>query len=178
VYRVPSVLDASTLRSERRAETTSDPPTVGVRLDGKMEEPTNQREGRASDDDMDRLLEDPAVRTWFGEHLPELRRSAYGNRLLYQSLAVAFVLGLSAHIGGYVLRASLPGEPLGLLADLLYALGWALWTGCVVVLFVEVITDVKRRQFERALEIYEATQRERERSEDAPQKEPPPDRRR
>jgi hypothetical protein len=58
-----------------------------------------------------------------GEHLPELRRSVYGQRLLYQSLAAAFVVGPAAHIGGYLLRPSPPTEPLGLVADLLYALG-------------------------------------------------------
>jgi hypothetical protein len=70
---------------------------------------------------------------WIQEHLPELRRSAYGQRLLYQSLGVGFVVGLAAHVGGYLLRSSVTTEPLELVADLLYSLGFALWTGVVVV---------------------------------------------
>ncbi len=127
-----------------------------------IDEPGTEGGGRAPDDEeMDRLLEDSAVRAWFKEHLPELRRSAEGNRLLYQSLTVAFVLGLAAHVGGYALDASSPGEPLGLIADLLYALGFSLWTGVVVVLFVQVIPEVKRRQFKQVLDAYEATRRDR-----------------
>ena len=96
---------------------------------------------------------------WMGEHLAEVRRSAYGQRLVYQSLSAAFVVGLAAQIGGYLLRPSPPSEPLGLVADLLYALGWALWTGVVVVLFVQIIPEIKRRQFKRWLDAYEATLR-------------------
>jgi hypothetical protein len=59
-----------------------------------------------------------------------------------------------------VLRSSSPGEPLALVADLLYALGYALWTGCVVVLFVQVIPEVKRRQYEQAVDAYEAKLRD------------------
>jgi hypothetical protein len=98
-----------------------------------------------------------------GEHLPELRRGAYGQRLLYQSLAIGFVVGLAAQIGGYLLRPSPPTEPLALVADLLYALGWALWTGVVVVVFVQVVPEVKRRQFKQMLDAYEATLREQAR---------------
>jgi hypothetical protein len=93
------------------------------------------------------------------EHMGELRRSAYGQRLLYQSLVVGFVLGLVAHIGGYLLRPSPPTEPLGLVADLLYGLGYALWTGVVVALFVQVLPEVKRRQIKASLEAYEAARK-------------------
>jgi hypothetical protein len=79
---------------------------------------------------------------WAGEHLPELRRSAFGQRLLYQSLGVGFVVGLAAHVAGYLLRSSATTEPLGLVADLLYGLGYALWTGVVVVVFVQVVPEV------------------------------------
>ena len=99
-----------------------------------------------------------------GEHLTEMRRSAYGQRLVYQSLAVGFVVGLAAQISGYLLRPSPPTEPLGLVADLLYALGWALWTGVVVVLFVQIIPEIKRRQFKQMLDAYEATRREQARA--------------
>jgi hypothetical protein len=98
---------------------------------------------------------------WMGEHLTELRRSAYGQRLIYQSLAVGFVVGLAAHVVGYLLRPSPPTEPFALVADLLYALGFALWTGVVVVLFVQIIPEIKRRQIKRWLDAYEATLREK-----------------
>jgi hypothetical protein len=96
-----------------------------------------------------------------GEHLTQLRRSAYGQRLLYQSLVVGFVVGLVVHVGGYLLRSSATTEPLELVADLLYSLGFALWTGVVVVLFVEVVPEAKRRQIKRYVDAYEATLREK-----------------
>jgi hypothetical protein len=102
-------------------------------------------------------LDDPGVLAWTEKHLPELRRSAYGQRLLYQSLGFGFVVGLAAHVGGYLLRSSVTTEALGLVAELLYSLGFALWTGVVVVLFVQVIPEVKRRQFKQMLDAYEAT---------------------
>jgi hypothetical protein len=55
-------------------------------------------------------------------------------------------------------------ELFGLVADLLYALGFALWTGVVVVLFVQVIPEVERRQFKRWLDDYAATLREKARA--------------
>ncbi len=73
---------------------------------------------------------------------------------------IGFVLGLAAHVGGYLLRSSVTTEPLGLVADLLYALGLALWTGLVVVVFVQVVPEAKRRQMQRALDAYEAAQRD------------------
>jgi hypothetical protein len=63
-------------------------------------------------------------------------------------------------VGGYLLKSSVTTEPFGLLAELLYALGFSLWTGVVVVVFVEVIPEVKRRQFKQALDAYLAAQRE------------------
>jgi hypothetical protein len=97
---------------------------------------------------------------WIREHLPELRRSAYGQRILYQSLGFGFVVGLAAQVGGYLLNSSVTTEPLLLVANLLYALGWALWTGVVVVVFVQVFPEVKRRQIKRWLDDYEAAQRD------------------
>ncbi len=93
-----------------------------------------------------------------GLYLPELRRYVSGQRILYRSLGIGFVLGLAAHVVGYLLRASATMVALGLLADLLYALGWALWTGVVVVLFVQIFPEAKRRQIERGLDEYEAAQ--------------------
>jgi hypothetical protein len=116
------------------------------------------------DEELDPLLRDPDSLAWMEEHLAELRRSVYGQRLLYQSLAVGFVVGLAAQIAGYLLRPSPPTEPLGLVADLLYALGWALWTGVVVVVFVQIIPEIKRRQIKRTLDAYEATLREKARA--------------
>ena len=116
------------------------------------------------DEELDPLLRDPATLAWMDEHLPELRRSVYGQRILYQSLTVGFVVGLALQVGGYLLRPSPPTEPLGVVADLLYALGWALWTGVVVVLFVQIIPEIKRRQIKRWLDDYEATLREKARA--------------
>jgi hypothetical protein len=84
----------------------------------------------------------------------------YEQRLLHWSLAIGLVVGLVAHVGGYLLKSSVTTEPLGLVADLCYALGWALWTGVVVVVFVQVFPEAKRRQFKQALDAYEAAQRE------------------
>ena len=111
--------------------------------------------------DVTDLFTDEWTVEWMEEHLPELKRSVSGPRLLYQSLVIGFVVGLAAHIGGYVLLSSVPSEPLGLLADLLHALGWFLWTGVVVAVFVEVIPEAKRRQIKRAVDAYEALRRKR-----------------
>jgi len=43
-----------------------------------------------------------------------------------------------------------------LVADLLYALGFSLWTGVVVVVFVQIWPEAKRRQYKQALDAYEA----------------------
>jgi hypothetical protein len=109
------------------------------------------------DEELDPQLRNPAAFAWMDEHMPELRRSAFGQRLLYQSLGAGLVLGLAAHVGGYLLRPSPPAEPLSLVADLLYALGYSLWTGVVVAVFVQVVPEVKRRQIKRTLDAYEAT---------------------
>jgi hypothetical protein len=105
-------------------------------------------------------LERRETLAWVGEHLPQVRRSVFDQRLLYWSLGIASVVGLAAHAGGYLLKASVTTEPLGLVADLLYALGYALWTGVVVVVFVQVIPEAKRRHFKQALDAYEAARRE------------------
>lgn len=97
---------------------------------------------------------------WMAEHLPQVQRSITGPRLLYQSLGLGFVVGLAAQVGGYLLKSSATTEPFGLVADLLYALGSALWTGVVVAAFVQIIPEIKRRQFKQALDAYEAAQAE------------------
>jgi hypothetical protein len=99
-----------------------------------------------------------------GAYLPELRRSVAGQRILYTSLAIGFVVGLAAHVSGYLLRSSATTQPLGLVADLLYALGWALWTGVVVVVFVQIFPEAKRRQIMRGLDAFDAAMRDKARA--------------
>jgi F0F1-type ATP synthase assembly protein I len=109
------------------------------------------------DDEITALLDDPDARAWFEQHRADLRRNAYGQGFLYWTLAATFVLGLVGYVAGYLLRSTAPAEPAGLLADMLYTFGFALWTAAVIVVLLEVIPDVKRRQVRRALEAYEAT---------------------
>jgi hypothetical protein len=109
-----------------------------------------------------------AMLAWVGENLPLVRRSATGHRVLYWSLSVGFVTGLAAHVGGFLLKASAGTEFLALLADLLYALGLALWTGVVVVGFIEVWPQTKRRHYKEALAAYEASARRKAAPADPP----------
>lgn len=94
--------------------------------------------------------------TMLGAYMPELRRSLGDQRILRSYLIIGFVAGLIAHVAGYLIRTSVTTEPWALLAELLYALGLALWTGIVVVLFVHYLPEGKRRQIERAIKEYEA----------------------
>ncbi|HTP01514.1 MAG TPA: hypothetical protein VMJ64_09080 [Anaerolineales bacterium] len=111
--------------------------------------------------DLKSMLSDEYTMAWMQEHLPDLKQSISGQRLLYQSLVLGLVVGLIAHVAGYVLLLYVPPGPLGLLADLLHALGWSLWTGVVVAVFIQIIPDVKRRQIKEAVEAYEALRREK-----------------
>ena len=77
------------------------------------------------------------------------------------SLELPLFLGLIAHVSGYLLKVSATSEPFGLLAELLYAFGFALWTGVVVTLFVQVFPDAKMRQLRRGLAEYEEWKRKR-----------------
>ena len=101
-------------------------------------------------------LERDALLSWVGENLSLVRRSASGQRGFYWILGLGFVAGLAAHVGGFLLKASVTTEPVALLADLLYALGWALWTSIIVVMFVEIWPEAKKRQYKQALDAYEA----------------------
>ena len=105
-----------------------------------------------------------AALAWVGENLTQVRRSVYEQRLLHRSLWIGLVVGLATYVGGYLLKSSVTTEPLELVADLLYALGYALWTGVVVVVFVQIYPEAKRRQFKQALDAYEAAQRDGARS--------------
>jgi tetratricopeptide (TPR) repeat protein len=97
-----------------------------------------------------------ALLAWVGENLTLVRRSASGQRILYWSLGIGFVVGLAAHVGGFLLKTWATTEPLLLVGDLLYTLGWALWTGAVVVVFTQIYPETKRRQYKQALDAYEA----------------------
>jgi tetratricopeptide (TPR) repeat protein len=97
-----------------------------------------------------------ALLAWVGENLTLVRRSASGQRTLYWSLGICFVVGLAAHVGGFLLKSWETTEPLAVLADLLYTLGWALWTGAVVVVFIQLYPETKKRQYKQALDAYEA----------------------
>ena len=109
-------------------------------------------------------VDDPRASAWMEEHLPEFRQQASGQRPLYWILGIGFVVGLATHVGGFLLRSSATTEPLELVADLLYSLGFALWTGVVVALFVQIWPEAKRRQLKRWLDTYEAAQREKARA--------------
>ena len=109
-------------------------------------------------------VEDPRALAWMQEHLPEFREQASGQRPLYWILGIGFVVGLAAHIVGYLLLSSVTTEPFKVVADLLYALGWSLWTGVVVVFFVQIWPEAKRRQLKRWLDAYEAARREQARA--------------
>jgi hypothetical protein len=105
-------------------------------------------------------LERRALLAWVGENLSQVRQSAYGERILHWSLGVGFGIGLASYVAGYVLKSSVTTEPLGFLGDLLYTFGWALWTGVVVVLFLQIVPEAKRRQFKQALDAYEEAARD------------------
>jgi hypothetical protein len=109
-------------------------------------------------------VNDPRALAWMEAHLPEFRQQASGQRPLYWILGIGFVVGLAAHVGGFLLKTPATTEPLLLLADLLYALGWALWTSVIVVFFVQIWPEAKRRQLKRWLDAYEATRREKARA--------------
>ena len=100
------------------------------------------------------------VLAWVGENLPYVRRTAVGQRPVYWILGMGLAVGLATYVGGYLIKSSTTTEPLGLVGDLLYTFGWALWTGVVVVVFLQIIPEAKRRQFKWALDAYEAALRE------------------
>ena len=109
-------------------------------------------------------VDNPDTLAWMGEHLPEFRQQVSGQRPLYWILGIGFVVGLAAQIVGFLLKTSVTTEPLSLMADLLYALGWSLWTGVVVVFFLQIWPEAKRRELKRWLDAYEAALREKARA--------------
>jgi hypothetical protein len=100
---------------------------------------------------------------WVGEHLTLVRRSASGQRPMYWVLGTVLVVGLAAHVGGFLLKTWVTTEPLLVVGDLIYTFGWALWTGAVVAVFVQIWPEAKRRQFKQALDAYEAALRDQAR---------------
>jgi hypothetical protein len=112
-------------------------------------------------------VHDPHVLAWANEHLPELRRSVSERRTLRWSLIIGFLVGLVAHVSGFLLKTSATTEPFSLLADLLYTLGWALWTGVVVTVFYQIAPEAKTRQIQRAGDALEAALRDKARAGDA-----------
>jgi hypothetical protein len=101
----------------------------------------------------------PEELEYLGQHREELRASLSEGRFERWILGLAAALGLVAYALGYVLKSLDLGEPIAFVADLLYGLGLALWTGVVVAAFVQVFPDVKRRQVKRYLDAYEARAR-------------------
>jgi hypothetical protein len=93
---------------------------------------------------------------WLADHLPEMRRSVSERRIRSQTLWAGLVVGLVVHVIGFLLKSAAAGAPVEVLADLLYTLGYALWTGVVVVALVEIIPAAKERQISRWLDAYEA----------------------
>ncbi len=104
---------------------------------------------------------------WMSENLTLVRRTVSGQRPLYWILGIGFVVGLAAHTGGFLLKTSATTEPLLLVADLLYALGWAMWTSVVVVFFVQIWPEAKKRQYKQALDAYQAAVSDQARAADA-----------
>jgi hypothetical protein len=96
-----------------------------------------------------------------GDHVAELKPWLSGERLLRRFLMIGFGLGLVAHVGGYVLRGFITTEPFQLFADLLYGFGLSMWTGIVVVVFVQVFPQSTRRDLERMIDAYEVSKRDR-----------------
>ena len=103
---------------------------------------------------MDRFSKEEAA--WAAANLPALHRMVRRQRFVRDALVIAFVVGLAAHIGGYLILSAATGEPLRLVADLLATLGTALWTGVVLYAFVNVLPAAPQRAAARWLETYEA----------------------
>jgi hypothetical protein len=122
---------------------------------------TKDASAASMEEELGPWVHDPHVLAWATEHLPELRRSVSEQRTLRWSLGVGFLVGLVAHVSGFLLKTSTTTEPLELLADLLYTLGWALWTGVVVTVFFQIAPQAKARQIKQAGDALEVALRER-----------------
>lgn len=93
---------------------------------------------------------------WAAANMPRMRRWVSGPFFVREALIYAFVFGLLAHVGGYLLTTIAHGEPLRLIADLLATMGTTIWTGAVLYIFVDVLPQTRRRWAERRLAAYES----------------------
>jgi hypothetical protein len=105
---------------------------------------------------------------WVEAHMSDLRGTVADRRIRYWTLWTALGTGLVVHVAGFLLKSSATGEPISVLGDLLYTLGYALWTGVVVVAVTDIIPAAKERQVSRALDRYEAALRSRAHSSKRP----------
>ena len=110
----------------------SRPPSSGRLPRRPVPEADHVAADAAPDDEISPLCVTRA-RAWFEEHRAQLRKNAYGHGFLYWMLAITFIVGLAAYIAGYLLKSSATTEPLGLLADMAYSFGFALWTPAIIV---------------------------------------------
>jgi hypothetical protein len=100
---------------------------------------------------------------WISSHMNDLRRGLTSRRFRNLTLGSALAIGLVVHVLGFMLKSSVTGEVFAVLADVLYTLGFALWTGVVVVAIVEIIPEAKERQISGYLDAYERALRSRTR---------------
>ena len=56
------------------------------------------------DEEIRQLLDDPQALAWFDEHVSDVRDTTGQRVLLYTVLVIGFLVGLSAHVAGYLLR--------------------------------------------------------------------------
>ena len=101
-------------------------------------------------------VDDPDTLAWMTEHLPEWRPAGFRAAALVLDPRDRLRGGPGRSCRRFLLKNSVTTEPLLLVADLLYALGWSLWTGVVVVFFVQIWPEAKRRQLKWSLDAYEA----------------------
>jgi hypothetical protein len=118
----------------------------------------------STDEELGPWVRDPQILAWADEHLPQLRQSVSERRFLRRTLLIGFLVGLAAHVSGFLLKSSVTTEPLLLVGDLLYTLGWALWTGVVVVVFFQIVPEAKTRQIKRSVDALEAALRDQARA--------------
>jgi hypothetical protein len=132
-------------------------------MTGARDPESGRLDSEERDPESGRLIRDEEL-DWAADHLDELRRSVSEHCIRNQLLWSGLAIGLAAHVVGYLLKSSATGEPIAVLADVLYTLGYALWTGVVVVALVEIIPAIKERQISTALDAYEAALQSRARA--------------
>jgi hypothetical protein len=68
---------------------------------------TNGEPLSGDDGAIDPTLRDPQYLAFMAEHVTDLKRSVSGQRILYGSLAIVFVLGWTLQVVAYAIRSSL-----------------------------------------------------------------------